>query len=149
MIVTDGTKIASPGEGFSIMAMSDEHKAALAAGRRESRAIKAYLAAVSAPKRRGRPVTKETMQSRLNDLDEKIAASTDPLAKVGLIQRRMDTATDLAEIDDPTDIAGLEAGFVDHAAAYSQRKGISYGAWRESGVPAAVLKRAGIKRTRG
>ena len=32
-------------------------------------------------------------------------------------------------------------------AAYSERKGISYAAWREIGVPAAVLKRAGISRS--
>lgn len=131
------------------MAMSDEHKAALAAGRRESRAIKAYLAAVSAPKRRGRPVTKESLQSRLDDLDSRISATSDPLAKVRLIQRRIDTASDLSELDDPTDMAGLEKGFVEHGASYSARKGITYGAWREAGVPAAVLKKAGIRRTRG
>ena len=36
--------------------------------------------------------------------------------------------------------------FVDAAAEYSERKGITYSAWRELGVPAAVLKRAGVKR---
>ena len=30
------------------------------------------------------------------------------------------------------------------AAAFSTRKGISKKAWREVGVPAAVLKRAGV-----
>ena len=29
---------------------------------------------------------------------------------------------------------------------YAQRKGISYAAWRELGVPADVLKKAGISR---
>jgi hypothetical protein len=33
------------------------------------------------------------------------------------------------------------------ASAYSARKGISYAAWRELGVEAAVLKRAGISRS--
>jgi len=32
------------------------------------------------------------------------------------------------------------------AKAYSQRKGISYGAWKEFGVPSDVLKKAGITR---
>ncbi len=32
------------------------------------------------------------------------------------------------------------------AAKYAERKGISYAAWRELGVPADVLKKAGISR---
>jgi hypothetical protein len=129
--------------------MSDEHKAALAAGRRESRAIKAYLAAVNAPKRRGRPVTKETLQARLGDLDARIAKTNDPLTRLALIQRRIDAAGDLVGLEDPADLGSLEAGFVASAASYSERKGITYAAWREAGVPAATLKRAGIRRTRG
>ena len=38
-----------------------------------------------------------------------------------------------------------ERAFVEAAAPYGERKGISYKAWREVGVPAAVLKRAGIR----
>ena len=129
------------------MAMSNEHKAALAAGRRESRAIKAYLAAVGTPKRRGRPVTKESLQARLADLDGRIAKAADPLTKVGLIQRRMDVAAELSSLAAPADMAALESGFVQSAASYSERKGISYGAWREAGVPASVLKKAGVRRT--
>jgi len=131
------------------MAMSKEHKEALATGRRESRAIKAYLAAISAPKRRGRPVTRDGLERRLADLDTKVARATDPLAKVALIQRRIDTADDLAALSDPADLAALEAGFVASAASYSERKGISYPAWREAGVPAATLKKAGVRRSRG
>jgi hypothetical protein len=41
-------------------------------------------------------------------------------------------------------LQGLEDGFVEHARSYGERKGISYAAWREIGVSAAVLKRAGI-----
>jgi hypothetical protein len=130
------------------MAMSDEHKAALAAGRRESRAIKAYLAAVSAPRRRGRPVTRESLEARVAGLDDKVAKTTDPLRRVALIQQRIDTAADLGRLDDPVDLSALEAGFVEHAVSYSDRKGISYGAWREAGVPAAALKKAGLRRTR-
>jgi len=44
------------------------------------------------------------------------------------------------------DLAALEADFVQVAASYSARKGISYTAWRELGVSADVLKRAGISR---
>jgi hypothetical protein len=44
------------------------------------------------------------------------------------------------------DLSALEREFAKVAQAYSQRKGISYAAWRELGVPADVLKRAGIGR---
>ncbi len=58
----------------------------------------------------------------------------------------MDSERQLAELADPLDMDALEEGFVSSAAGYSERKGISYAAWREAGVPAAVLKRAGISR---
>ena len=45
-----------------------------------------------------------------------------------------------------TDISELEDAFVEVAVSYSGRKGITYSAWREVGVPAATLKRAGISR---
>jgi hypothetical protein len=35
---------------------------------------------------------------------------------------------------------------VKSAAPYSERKGITYSAWREVGVPANVLEKAGISR---
>ena len=42
----------------------------------------------------------------------------------------------------------LETAFVDVAKSYSERQGIGYQSWREVGVPAAVLSRAGITRRR-
>ena len=44
------------------------------------------------------------------------------------------------------DLSGLEKEFVKVAKAYSAKKKISYGAWREFGVPPEVLKKAGITR---
>lgn len=38
----------------------------------------------------------------------------------------------------------LEDEFVEHALIFARRKGITYGAWRDVGVPAHVLARAGI-----
>ncbi len=46
------------------MPMSDEHKASLAKGRRESRAIKAYLEALKS-RRPGSPVTPESVRKRM------------------------------------------------------------------------------------
>jgi hypothetical protein len=42
----------------------------------------------------------------------------------------------------------LAANFVAYAKSYSDRKGISYTAWRQFGVPADVLRKAGIQETR-
>ena len=129
------------------MAMSQEHKDALAQGRKEARAIKAYLRALQAH-RPGRPVTKENLESRLIKMNGKIAGSDDPLKSVELIQKRLDIEDALERLDDAENLEALEVGFVEHAAAYSDRKGITYPAWRESGVPAATLKAAGVPETR-
>lgn len=129
------------------MAMSDEHKAALARGRNESRAIKAYLHALM-NRKPGRPVSKSTLSAKIGSLAEKIETSEDPMDTVDLIQRRLDAEKALAELDGAGDMDSLEAGFVEHASSYSRRKGVSYTAWREYGVPAKVLRAAGINETR-
>lgn len=38
----------------------------------------------------------------------------------------------------------LEAAFIGAVGGYAQRHGIGYAAWREIGVPTAVLHKAGI-----
>jgi len=63
-----------------------------------------------------------------------------------LVQERMDLQKELEAMGTTVDLSALEAAFVKTAAKYAQRKGISYAAWRELGVPADVLKKAGISR---
>jgi hypothetical protein len=48
--------------------------------------------------------------------------------------------------DDGVELDELEAAFVQVAAAYAARKGISYQAWRSVGVAPSVLRAAGIAR---
>ena len=129
------------------MAMSQEHKDALAEGRQQARAIKAYLKAIES-RRPGRPVSKESLEQRLSKVKVKIEGSEDPLEAVELIQKRLDIESALANLDEGANLEELEAGFVAHASAYSERKGITYSAWREYGVPAATLRAAGVKETR-
>jgi hypothetical protein len=128
------------------MAMTDDHKQALAQGRLEARQIKAYLAALG-NRKRGRPITRESVTARIERLNTQIAAETNPLKALDMRQARLEAERQLAALEDPVDLTALEAGFTAHAAAYSERKGISYAAWREAGVPAAVLKKAGVTRT--
>ena len=127
--------------------VSDSHKAAMAAGRENARHIKRYLEALETHKpKRGRKVTTESLQARLTKIEEQIATA-DPLARLGLVQDRLDIQNRLAATEDPVDFGALEDGFAQYAKAYSDSKGISYAAWRELGVSPALLKRAGITRS--
>ena len=76
-------------------------------------------------------------------------ATADPLSRVHLVQERIDLEAELASKQDTVDLEALEDGFVKAARGYGERKGITYKAWREAGVEASVLARAGIPRTRG
>ena len=126
--------------------MSDTHKAALAEGREQGRAVRRYLEALEAHKpKRGRKRTRESMQKRLTAIDERLA-SADPLTRLHLVQERMDLERELAMGDNGVDLAELEEAFVASAEPYGRRKGITYTAWREAGVDPAVLRRAGIRR---
>jgi hypothetical protein len=129
------------------MAMSQDHKDALAEGRKQSRAIKAYLGAIQARKP-GRPVTKDSIATRLRKVNAQLETSSDPLKSVQLVQTKLELEGQLAQVGSAVDLPALEKEFVTHARAYSDRKGISYTAWRQVGVPAATLKAAGIKETR-
>lgn len=130
------------------MAMSAEHKAAIAQGRRETKAIKAYLEAISVPRRRGRPITPETLETKIADLDQRIRDEDNPLARVELFQARLDAQETLDQLTATVDLDALEVGFIEYAGSYSERKGLTWPAWREAGVSAEVLRAAGIKRTR-
>jgi hypothetical protein len=128
--------------------MSQAHKEALAQGRRESKAISNYLGAIES-RRPGRKVTRESLEARLAGIDDRIAAEQNPLKRVELVQSKLDSQKALQLMGEAQNDADVETGFIENAASYSERKGITYGAWREAGVPAAVLKKAGIARTRG
>jgi hypothetical protein len=127
--------------------MSDTHKAALAQGRAEGRAVREYLDALRANKpKRGRKRTADSVTRRLKAIDAELEA-VDALGELRLVQERRDLQLELEAMGDGVDMASLEQAFVDVADSYSSRQGISYASWREVGVPAAVLKRAGISRS--
>jgi hypothetical protein len=110
--------------------MSDQHKAALAAGRSEGRAVKAYLEALEQNRpRRGRKRTPDSVKKRLAAIDAQLPEAS-ALARLQLVQERMDLQKELASMGEKVDITALESAFVKTAKSYSQRKGISYAAWR-------------------
>lgn len=129
------------------MAMSKEHKEALARGRLEARSIKAYLNALDARKP-GRPVTRESLEQRLARVNSKLEAEVDPLKRLDLMQSKVDIEQTLASTEKNSNLEELATGFVAHAKSYSDRKGITYTTWRQFGVPADLLRQAGIAETR-
>lgn len=131
------------------MAMTSEHKEALAIGREQSRAVRRYLEALEQNRpRRGRKRTPDSIERQL-EVVVKALKSADPLRRLNLVQKKRDLEAELGHSEEGVDIGALEADFVDSAKAYADRKGISYASWREAGVDAVVLRKAGIARTRG
>ena len=128
--------------------VSEEAKAARALGQAQGRTVSCYLSALDSTKpKRGRQRSSEKMQTRLAELPDEIAQAK-PLKRVHLIQELMDLETELSKEEQTMDLSEVEGEFIAIAAEYSGRKGISYAAWREVGVPASVLKAAGVARTR-
>jgi hypothetical protein len=127
--------------------MSDEHKQALAEGRSQGRAVRHYLEAIEDSKpKRGRKRTPESIEKRIVAIGEALPGAS-PVQKLELVQEKINLEAELNSAGAEVDLGDLETAFVEAAAAYGERKGISYRAWRSVGVPAAVLKRAGIART--
>lgn len=129
-------------------AMSQEQKDAMAQGRREARAVRTYLDALERGRRRGPKVTPDKLRDRISSTQDAIDAEKDPQARLELIQQRMDDEQRLEEEKGRDRIDDLEPGFVDVVSSYSERKGITYAAWRELGVPAKVLRAGGVSRSR-
>jgi hypothetical protein len=127
--------------------MTDDHKAALAAGRSEGRAVRDYLEALRNNKpKRGRKRTPDSIARRLEALEAELA-DADPVQELRLVQERLDLITELATAGLAIDLSAIEAAFVKVAKGYSERNGYSYTAWRTIGVDASVLKKAGIGRS--
>ena len=126
--------------------MTDEHKAALAEGRELGRAVRDYLEALEQNKpKRGRKRTPDSVKKRLDAIAAALPDAS-PIKKVELIQERRDLEVELATMGTKVDLSDVENGFVKAAKQYSTRKRIDYATWREAGVPADVLKRAGVTR---
>lgn len=126
--------------------MTDQHKAALAVGRSEGKAVRDYLDALRTNKpKRGRKRTAESISRRLDAIEAELEEA-DPVRELKLVQERIDLNAELAGFESVIDTSELEAAFISVAQSYSERNSISYGAWRQIGVEPAVLRKAGIHR---
>jgi hypothetical protein len=110
--------------------------------RAETNAVAAYLTALRAPKVPARSRAK--LEQRRAQIEHWIAEESSPIREVELIQQRLDVDAQLAQ-DRPSRPVGRAGGsLVKVAASWAKRTGISAAALREVGVPASVLKRAGL-----
>jgi hypothetical protein len=125
--------------------MSDSHKAALERGRSESRVVRDYLEALGSKKRGpGRRRTEDGIKRRLGEINAELAGARS-LDELLLRQERRDLEAELASLS-VDDLQELEAAFVSVAKSFAERRGIVYATWRDVGVSAAVLAKAGIAR---
>lgn len=129
--------------------LTDEHKAALALGRKEGRIVRTYLDALRHNKpKRGRKRTADSVRRRLDALEGEIA-NADALTELRLIQERRNLRSELDSMSGTADVSGLEREFIEVAKSFGERQGISYASWRDVGVAADVLQQAGITRGGG
>lgn len=119
--------------------------------RSQHRTVRLYLSALEYRQNTtGRGLNRERLEGRLARVTEELETATS-LERVRLIQEQMDLEASLQYAgDDDGDVLyqELEEDFVDVAREWAERKKITYSSLREAGVPAAVLLRAGIPRTR-
>ena len=116
--------------------------------RKQTTTARAYLKALhahNATKRRGRA---KTVEEQLEEILGRLDTEPDPLNRVLLVQKRNNLVRAQEKKDTGPNLEELQERFIKIAKPYSERKGLAYEAWRAEGVPAPVLRAAGMSRTR-
>jgi hypothetical protein len=113
------------------------------------RTVRRYLSALENGKPGGRGPSRagEAIDRRVQKIDE-LMVSADPLTRLHLTQERIELHSERVRISSGrgSELPALEREFVRVARSYSDQAGIAYAAWRQIGVDADVLERAGISR---
>ena len=92
--------------------VSDEHKAAMAQGRNESRAVNQYLSALDSHRpKRGRKRTPESIEKRLKAIETQLETASG-VNRLSLVQERLDLNRELEGMTASSDIGDLEEEFV-------------------------------------
>jgi hypothetical protein len=115
----------------------------------ENKSVRDYLDALDANRpTRGRKRTVESISDRVAAIEASLSDAS-ATKRLTLVQERLDLQAEIEALAaaGSVDMTSLEASFVNAAAAYGGRRGISYAAWREVGVSATTLKAAGIRRS--
>ena len=115
----------------------------LGCGPGRGRAVREYLESLRANRpRRGRRRTPDSIRARLKATEVELQEA-DPTTELELRQERRDLEQELHQRSASVDQASIEKAFISVAKSHSERQGINYSTWREIGVDAAVLKKAG------
>ena len=112
----------------------------------QERVVRRYLSAVEmARPGRGTKRTSDAIGNRITKVDEMLV-SADPLSRVHLTQERIELHAEFVRVTNGNspDQSQLERDFIRVARSYGDRNGITYAAWRQCGVDADVLERAGL-----
>jgi hypothetical protein len=119
---------------------TQEHLAALAQGRAEGTVVRSYLLALQTetPKKGRAPRSADDIAKQIND-------TTDPVERLKLRASLREAVTRESH-SSGVDLDTLEKRFLEVVESYSTKHGLTYADWRAEGVPAAVLKVAGIGR---
>jgi hypothetical protein len=113
--------------------------------RAETNAVAAYLTALKGPRpSAGSKAKREGLMRRRAQVEQWISEERSPIREVELIQQPLDIDTRLAQLDAAAKLPELEEAFVEVAASWAKRTGISAAALGEVGVPARVLAKAGL-----
>ncbi len=124
--------------------MDATHKAKLAQGRADARAVKAYLEYLENNKpKRGRRRTEASITSRLEVIETELESAS-PLVRLNLFQEQADLQSELEAMSQKVDGSELRAGFVEAAGRYAASKGIKRAAFKQMGIDAQTLRDAGI-----
>ncbi|MER3522178.1 MAG: hypothetical protein C4317_08440 [Acidimicrobiia bacterium] len=128
--------------------LTEKEKAAIKKGREETEAVKAYLDSLGT--RQGRRVDPKALERKLAKAKQELSAARNSLRRVELTEKVLQLEKAVQEArKSGGDGEDFEKKFIQYAASFAKRKGISYKAFRQMGVPPSVLAKAGIKRTRG
>ena len=115
----------------------------------ENKSVRDYLDALDANRpTRGRKRTVKSIGDRVAAIEASLSDAS-ATKRLTLVQERLDLQAEIEALAaaGSVDMTSMETSFVNAAAAYGGRRGISYAAWREVGVSAATLKAAGIRRS--
>lgn len=129
--------------------MSEAHRVALNEGKRRGQVVQTYLDALRErkPVPTGRSLKPDELRKRIEETQSELAEGelttlNELKARANVVKWREQLAVhEQRQVDLPS----LEAAFVEVAKEYGDAHKIPYAAWRDQGVPAAALRKAGIR----
>lgn len=118
--------------------------------RSQHRVVRRYLDALEQQSRNGHRADPAKLQEKIDQIDKDLIEASG-VKRLQLTQRRLDLQLELTAATGDgmvDDFEELESAFIEVAAEWAERQGITYTAMRSIGIPARVLSAAEVPRTR-